>query len=114
VIESALFVDAARERGFGLWTGVPCLYLTSFLNEVISNRDLQYVAARNEGDAVAVAVGSVSSARPWRAVFPRACRDPRSHLPRGPGAFAITLPGSRRPDDADQSGAVTLTTRLAI
>jgi len=58
MIESALFVAAARARGYGLWTGVPCSYLTSFLNEVIANRDLQYVAASNEGEAVAVAVGS--------------------------------------------------------
>ena len=58
MIESALFVAAARARGFGLWTGVPCSYLTALLNEVIANRDLQYVAASNEGEAVAVAVGS--------------------------------------------------------
>lgn len=58
MIESAVFVDAARARGFGLWTGVPCSYLTSFLDTVIADRDLQYVAASNEGEAVAIAVGA--------------------------------------------------------
>jgi phosphonopyruvate decarboxylase len=69
MIASALFVAAARARGFGLWTGVPCSYLTSFLNEVISNRDLTYVAASNEGEAVAVAVGSHIGGTPAIAMF---------------------------------------------
>jgi phosphonopyruvate decarboxylase len=69
MIESAVFVDAARARGFGLWSGVPCSYLTSFLNAVIGNRDLQYVAASNEGEAVAVAVGSHIGGMPAIAMF---------------------------------------------
>jgi phosphonopyruvate decarboxylase len=69
MIESREFVAAARARGFGLWTGVPCSYLTSFLNEVIASRDLQYVPASNEGEAVAVAVGSHIGGTPAIAMF---------------------------------------------
>ena len=69
MIESAQFVDAARARGFGLWTGVPCSYLTSFLNAVIADRSLQYVPASNEGEAVAVAVGSHIGGRRAVAMF---------------------------------------------
>jgi phosphonopyruvate decarboxylase len=64
MIESRQFVDAARARGFGLWTGVPCSYLTSFLNAVIADRSLDYVPASNEGEAVAIAVGSLRSRIP--------------------------------------------------
>jgi phosphonopyruvate decarboxylase len=53
-----MFVEAARQRGFGLWTGVPCSYLKPFINYVIDAPDLRYVAAANEGDAVAIATGA--------------------------------------------------------
>ena len=69
MIESAQFVDAARARGFGLWTGVPCSYLTSFLNAVIADRSLDYVPASNEGEAVAIAVGSHIGGRRAVAMF---------------------------------------------
>jgi phosphonopyruvate decarboxylase len=58
VIDAASFVDAARQRGFGLWTGVPCSYLQPFINYVISCDDVHYVSAANEGDAVAIAAGA--------------------------------------------------------
>ncbi len=51
-------MEAARQRGFGLWTGVPCSYLKPFINYVIDAPDLRYVAAANEGDAVAIASGA--------------------------------------------------------
>ena len=69
MIESRTFVDAARARGFSLWTGVPCSYLTSFLNSVIADRSLQYVPASNEGEAVAIAVGSHIGGRRAVAMF---------------------------------------------
>ena len=43
------FVDAARARGFTLWAGVPCSYLTAFLNRVAGDSRLDYIAAANEG-----------------------------------------------------------------
>lgn len=58
MIDASDFITAARERGFGLWSGVPCSYLTPFINRIIDDSDLRYVGATNEGDAVAIASGA--------------------------------------------------------
>lgn len=58
MIEAVTFGQAARDRGFSLWTGVPCSYLTPFINYVIDDPGSRYVAAANEGDAVAIAAGA--------------------------------------------------------
>jgi len=58
VISPQLFVEAAGRKGFGLWTGVPCSYLKPFINYVIDDPRLRYIAAANEGDAVAIASGA--------------------------------------------------------
>ena len=52
------FVRGASERGYRFFTGVPCSYLTSVMNGVLASRDVRYVAAANEGDAVAIAAGA--------------------------------------------------------
>jgi phosphonopyruvate decarboxylase len=57
VIEAAQFVEAARERGFDWYAGVPCSYLTPFINYVLQDASLNYVSAANEGDAVALIAG---------------------------------------------------------
>jgi phosphonopyruvate decarboxylase len=57
VIEAEDFVEAARRRGFEWYTGVPCSFLTPFINYVINNEDLSYLSSANEGDAVATAAG---------------------------------------------------------
>jgi phosphonopyruvate decarboxylase len=51
------FVEAARGLGFTWYTGVPCSYLGPFINYVIDAPGLHYLAAANEGDAVATAAG---------------------------------------------------------
>lgn len=58
MIEAGAFITAARARGFGLYTGVPCSYLTPFINYTIGAPGLRYVGAANEGDAVAIAAGA--------------------------------------------------------
>ena len=58
MIKAEVFVKAAKEKGFSLWTGVPCSYLKPFINYVIDAPDVRYVTAANEGDAVALASGS--------------------------------------------------------
>ncbi len=58
MIEAEAFIAAAARRGFGVYSGVPCSYLTPFINHVISSRELRYVAAANEGDAVAIGAGA--------------------------------------------------------
>ena len=57
MIEAAQFVEAARERGFDWYAGVPCSFLTPFINYVLQDETLHYVSAANEGDAVALIAG---------------------------------------------------------
>jgi phosphonopyruvate decarboxylase len=51
------FVEAAKSVGFSAWSGVPCSYLQGLINRVIDDPAIRYVAAANEGDAVALAAG---------------------------------------------------------
>ena len=57
MIEAAQFVEA-RARGFDWYAGVPCSYLTPFINYVLQDPTLNYVSAANEGDAVALIAGA--------------------------------------------------------
>ena len=52
------FLGAARRRGLGFYTGVPCSFLTPLINRVISDSDTRYVGATSEGEAVAIAAGA--------------------------------------------------------
>jgi phosphonopyruvate decarboxylase len=63
MIDARDFVEAARERGFGWYAGVPCSYLTPFINYVLQDETLQYVSAANEGDAVALIAGVTLAGR---------------------------------------------------
>lgn len=69
MIQADVFVKAAKEKGFALWSGVPCSYLKPFINYVIDAEDVRYVAAANEGDAVSIAAGSTLAGRPAIAMF---------------------------------------------
>jgi phosphonopyruvate decarboxylase len=64
VIEARHFVEAARERGFEWYAGVPCSYLTPFINYVLQDPSLHYVSMANEGDAVALIAGVAIAAVP--------------------------------------------------
>jgi phosphonopyruvate decarboxylase len=57
MIEARDFVEAARARGFEWYAGVPCSYLTPFINYVLQDSSLRYVSMANEGDAVALIAG---------------------------------------------------------
>lgn len=57
MIEAREFVEAARARGFDWWAGVPCSFLTPFINFVLQDRSLRYLSMTNEGDAVAFIAG---------------------------------------------------------
>jgi phosphonopyruvate decarboxylase len=57
VIEARDFVEAARARGFEWYAGVPCSYLTPFINYVLQDQSLHYASMANEGDAVAFIAG---------------------------------------------------------
>ncbi|TDI43642.1 MAG: phosphonopyruvate decarboxylase [Acidobacteria bacterium] len=58
MIAPELFAQALLRRGFGMFSGVPCSYLTPLINTVIESDDIRYVGAANEGDAVAIACGA--------------------------------------------------------
>ncbi|REE88706.1 phosphonopyruvate decarboxylase [Cupriavidus plantarum] len=66
MIEAVEFVEAARARGFEWYAGVPCSYLTPFINYVVQDPTLHYVSAANEGDAVAFIAGVTQGAREGR------------------------------------------------
>jgi phosphonopyruvate decarboxylase len=72
MIEARAFIEAARARGFGWYAGVPCSYLTPFINYVLQDPSLHYLSMANEGDAVAliagVALAGGSGAPPQRGV----------------------------------------------
>jgi phosphonopyruvate decarboxylase len=57
MIEARDFVEAARQRGFRWYAGVPCSFLTPFINYVLQDPSLRYVSMANEGDAVALMAG---------------------------------------------------------
>ena len=63
MIEARDFVEAARERGFHWYAGVPCSYLTPFINYVLQDKSLRYLSMANEGDAVALIAGATLGGR---------------------------------------------------
>src|SRR5882724_8149773 len=64
LIEARHFVEAARARGFHWYAGVPCSYLTPFINYVLQDDSLHYVSVANEGDAVALIAGVALAGAP--------------------------------------------------
>ena len=58
VIEASQFVGSAKRLGFNFWAGVPCSFLTPFINYTIGDAELTYISSANEGDAVAAATGA--------------------------------------------------------
>lgn len=57
MIEAADFVGSAKAQGIGWYTGVPCSFLTPFINHALGPGPSRYVMCTNEGDAVALACG---------------------------------------------------------
>ena len=64
MIQGGEFIGAAKALGFRTWAGVPCSFLTPFINEVIADPEMIYVSSANEGDAVATASGAALAGRP--------------------------------------------------
>lgn len=58
MIEAQDFVECARGFGYRLYAGVPCSFLTPFINYTIADQQLRYVSSSNEGDAVATCAGA--------------------------------------------------------
>ena len=58
MVSAEKLVGELTKKGFELFTGVPCSYLKPLINYVIDSKDLRYVGAANEGDAVGIAAGA--------------------------------------------------------
>ncbi len=69
MIEAQTFIRAASERGIDFYAGVPCSYLTPFINHTITSSRTEYVGAANEGDAVAIGAGAELGGRRAVAMF---------------------------------------------
>ncbi len=117
MIDSASFIAAARHHGWTFYTGVPCSYLTPLLHRVASERELEYLPAANEGDAVAIAAGARLGGRPALAFMQNSglgnAVNPLASLTwtfRIPVLLVVTLRG--RPGERDEPqhrlmGAIT-------
>ncbi len=64
MIEAKSFINLARDAGFEHYTGVPCSFLTPFINYVINDDSLAYISSANEGDALATAAGLAIAGKP--------------------------------------------------
>ena len=58
MIQASDFINPAKALGFNTWAGVPCSFLTPFINSVIDDPEMTYISSANEGDAVATATGA--------------------------------------------------------
>ena len=63
MIEADDFLSALKKRGYDHVTGVPCSFLTPFINRVIDDPELDYVGATSEGEAVAINFGAYLGGR---------------------------------------------------
>lgn len=64
MIQAEDFVEtAARQFGYRWYAGVPCSFLTPFINYTIGDPQLTYVSSANEGDALAAAAGAALGGR---------------------------------------------------
>lgn len=63
MIDARRFLAEARALGFTLASGVPCSWLAPLIDAAAASPEVRYVAAANEGDAVAIASGAVLGGR---------------------------------------------------
>ncbi len=62
-VDPVACVEALTARGFGPFVGVPCSLLRPFIDAVIDDDSLTYIAATNEGEALAIAAGAQLAGR---------------------------------------------------
>lgn len=58
MIEAHTFLKTLKQHGYNFFTGVACSYLTELINLLEADPDITYIAATNEGDAIATAAGA--------------------------------------------------------
>ena len=52
------FIVPAHKKGYDFYTGVPCSFLTPFINRTITSDMTDYIGTTSEGEAVAIASGA--------------------------------------------------------
>jgi phosphonopyruvate decarboxylase len=63
MIQAQAFIEQLRELGYSQYAGVPCSFLTPFINYVIDDPALDYVGATSEGEAVGINLGAYLAGR---------------------------------------------------
>ncbi len=58
MIKADRFISALQKRGYTNCSGVPCSLLKPFINRVIDDERIDYVAASSEGEAVGINIGA--------------------------------------------------------
>ncbi len=58
MVSSNKFINLMIKKGFGPYIGVPCSFLKPLINYTIDREDIEYIAANNEGEALAIASGA--------------------------------------------------------
>ncbi len=121
MLDDDCFFEECQKLGFTLFTGTPCSYLRPFINRVIDNDSLQFIATPNEGDAVALASGAYLAGRKSVVMFQNSglgnAVNPLtslSHTFRIPFLGIVTLRGEPGgPKDEPQHGLMgEITTKL--
>ncbi|MEP4710252.1 MAG: phosphonopyruvate decarboxylase [Pseudophaeobacter sp.] len=64
MIDAAQWTRELRDLGYRFASGVPCSSLSPLQNEILNNPGFDYVAATNEGQAVALAAGAWTGGAP--------------------------------------------------
>ena len=44
MIQASDFIKPAKAQGFNTWAGVPCSFLTPFINSVIDDPEMTYIS----------------------------------------------------------------------
>ena len=63
MIQASSFIELLRDMGYAQYAGVPCSFLTPFINYVIDDPTLDYVGCTSEGEAVAFNLGAYLAGR---------------------------------------------------
>ncbi|MEQ1850020.1 MAG: phosphonopyruvate decarboxylase, partial [Chthoniobacteraceae bacterium] len=63
MIEAGALLGRLRALGYSFFSGVPCSFLTPLINAVINDRELDYVGATSEGEAVGINLGASLAGR---------------------------------------------------
>ncbi|HJM83134.1 MAG TPA: phosphonopyruvate decarboxylase [Nitrospinota bacterium] len=72
MIKASTFTDTAKEFGYDFYCGVPCSFLKPLINHTLQSDDIEYFAASNEGEAIAVGAGAQLAGRKSIVMFQNA------------------------------------------